>query len=295
VAVRHVQRTLGVSERRACRVLGQPRSTQRHEPARPDLDGQLVKEMGELRRKRPRYGYRRIWRELVRKGWRVNRKRVHRLWKEAGWQIRQKARKRRGRGSSENACSLLRAERRNHVWSYDFVHDRTESGRQLKFLPIVDEFTREDHALEVDYSITGEDVVDTLSYLFQVHGEPEFIRSDNGPEFISKAVRDWLKSSGVKTLFIEPGSPWENAFVESFNSRLRDELLDQEVFTSLTEARVLAEQYRVFHNLDRPHSSLGYLTPAEFVASLPDMDLLPRGAGEASDSPSEGEAVSKLS
>lgn len=293
--MRHVQRTVSVSERRACRVLGQPRSTQRYEPTRPDQDQLLVAEMAKLRRKRPRYGYRRIWRGLVRKGWRVNRKRVHRLWKEAGWQIPRKAKKRRRRGSSENACGLLRATHRNHVWSYDFVYDRTERGRQLKFLPIADEYTRECHALEVDYSITGEDVVDTLAYLFQVHGEPEFIRSDNGPEFISEVVRNWLKSSGVKTLFIEPGSPWENAYIESFNSRLRDELLNQELFTGLIEARVLAEQHRVFHNLDRPHSSLGYLSPAEFVASLSDAVQLPRGAGEASDSPRKGEEVFTLS
>jgi len=293
--VRHVQRRLEVSERRACHVVGQPRSTQRYEATRPDLDVLLVKRMEELRRKRPRYGYRRIWRELVREGWRVNRKRVHRLWKEAGWQIRRKAKKKRRLGSSENGIALHRAERQNHVWSYDFVFDRTEDGRQLKFLPILDEYTRQNLALEVDRSITGEDVVDVLDYLFQVHGEPEFIRSDNGPEFVSEAVRKWLEASGVGTLFIEPGSPWENAYSESFNSRLRDELLNQEIFTCLTEARVLAERHRVYHNLDRPHSSLGYQTPAEFAASLAEQVPLPRVAGEAFDSPVEGEAVLTLS
>jgi transposase InsO family protein len=175
------------------------------------------------------------------------------------------------------------------------VFDRTEDGRQLKFLPILDEFTREDLALEVDRSITGEDVVDTLEYLFQVHGEPEFIRSDNGPEFVSEVVRKWLKDSGVRTLFIEPGSPWENAYSEAFNSRLRDEFLNQELFTCLTEARVLAERYRVYHNLDRPHSSLDYQTPAEFAASLTDQAPLPCVAGEVLDSPEEGEAVLILS
>jgi len=293
--VRHVQRTLEVSERRACGVLVQSRSTQRYQPTRPDLDVLLVKRMKKLRRKRPRYGYRRIWQGLVREGWRVNRKRVHRLWKEAGWQIRRKAKKKRRLGSSENGITLHRPERRNHVWSYDFVFDRTEDGRQLKFLPILDEYTRESLALEVDRSITGEDVVDTLEYLFQVHGEPEFIRSDNGPEFVSEAVRKWLEVSGVGTLFIEPGSPWENAYSESFNSRLRDELLDQEIFTCLPEARVLAERHRVYHNLDRPHSSLGYLTPAEFAASLAEHVPLPRVAGEVLDPPVEGEAVLTLS
>lgn len=293
--MRHVQRTLDVSERRACHVLGQPRSTQRYEATRPDLDVLLVKGMEKLRRKRPRYGYRRIWQGLVREGWRVNRKRVHRLWKEAGWQIRKKAKKKRRLGSSENGIVLHRAERRNHVWSYDFVFDRTEDGRQLKFLAILDEYTRENLALEVDRSITGEDVVDTLEYLFLVHGEPDFIRSDNGPEFVSEVVRKWLKDSGVRTLFIEPGSPWENAYLESFNSRLRDELLNQEIFTCLTEARVLGERYRVYHNLDRPHSSLGYQTPAEFAASLTEEVPLPCVAGEASDSPRKGEEVFTLS
>ena len=275
--------------------MGQARSTQRYAFKRPDLDEQLVGRMKELRRKRPRYGYRRIWRALVREGWHVNRKRVHRLWREAGWQIYKKAKKKRRMGSSDNGCTQLRAEHRNHVWSYDFVFDRTEDGRQLKFMPVLDEYTRESLALEVERSIKGNDVVEILAYLFQVHGEPEFIRSDNGPEFVSKAVKKWLKESGVKTLFIEPGSPWENAHIESFNSRLRDEFLNREIFNTLTETQVLAEGHRVYHNLDRPHSSLGYLTPAEFAALDGPQVLLPRVAGEASDSPEKGEQVFTLS
>ena len=275
--------------------MGQARSTQRYAFKRPDLDLQLVERMKALRRKRPRYGYRRIWRELVKEGWRVNRKRVHRLWREAGWQIYRKAKKKRRLGSSENGCTQLRAQRRNHVWSYDFVFDRTEDGRQLKFMPVLDEYTRESLALEVERSITGDDVVEVLAYLFQVHGEPEFIRSDNGPEFVSTAVKKWLKESKVKTLFIEPGSPWENAHVESFNSRLRDEFLNRELFGTLTEAQVLAEQHRVYHNLDRSHSSLGYLTPAEFAALDGPKALLPRVAGEAPDSLEVGEQVFTLS
>ncbi len=293
--MRHVQRTMDVSERRACRVLGQPRATQRYEPKKPDRDRGLVKRMKQLRRKHPRYGYRRIWVQLVREGWRVNLKRVHRLWKEAGWQIRTKAKKKRRLGSSENGCTQRQAEHRNHVWSYDFVFDRTEDGRQLKFLPILDEYTREGLTIEVERSITGQDVVDTLAYLFQVYGEPEFIRSDNGPEFIAKAVRDWLDASGVQTLYIEPGSPWENAYSESFHSRFRDEFLNREIFVSLAEAKVLAEQHRVYHNLDRPHSSLGYQTPAEFAASLAEEIPLPRAAGEALDSPELGEVLLTLS
>ncbi len=225
----------------------------------------------------------------------MNPKRVHRLWKEAGWQIRPKAKKRRRLGSSENGSALKRAERRNHVWSYDFVYDRAEDGRQLKFLPVMDEFTREALAIEVERSITGEDVVDVLAYLFEVHGEPEFIRSDKGPEYVAEAVRGWLRESGVGTLFIEPGSPWENGHIESFNGRFRDELLNLELFTGLTEAKVLTERHRVYYNLDRPPSSLGYLSPAEFVASLPEQALLPRGAGEASDSPEVGEMLFTLS
>jgi len=232
---------------------------------------------------------------ITSEGWRVNLKRVHRLWKEAGWQIRRKAKKKRRLGSSENACTQHRAERRNHVWSCDFVFDRTEDGRRLKFMPVLDEYTRESLALEVERSMTGEDLVDTLPYLFQVHGEPEFIRSDNGPEFVSKAVKEWLKDSGVKTLFIEPGSPWENAYIESFNSRLRDEFLSQEIFTSLTETQVLAEQHRVFHNLDRPHSSLGYLTPAEFAALDEAGGFTSPRSEEASDSPVVGGQVFTLS
>ena len=232
---------------------------------------------------------------ITSEGWRVNLKRVHRLWKEAGWQIRRKAEKKRRLGSSENACTQHRAERRNHVWSYDFVFDRTEDGRRLKFMPVLDEYTRESLALEVERSMTGEDLVDTLPYLFQGHGEPEFIRSDNGPEFVSKAVKEWLKDSGVKTLFIEPGSPWENAYIESFNSRLRDEFLSQEIFTSLTETQGLAEQHRVFHNLDRPHSSLGYLTPAEFAALDEAGGFTSPRSEEASDSPVVGGQVFTLS
>lgn len=291
----HVQKVMEVSERRACRVLGQARSTQRYRSVKPEGDSALAAAMDKLRKRYKRSGYRGVWIRLRRAGWRVNRKRVHRIWKAEGWQIRKRKRKPRGRGSSENSCAVQRAEYRGHVWSYDFVLDRTEQGGLLKFLPILDEKTREAHAIEVGRSFTGKQVVEVLLRLFQIHGEPDYLRSDNGSEFMAKVVQDQLKEAGVKTLFIAPGSPWENGYSESFNSRFRDEFLDRELFTSAQEAAVLAEHYRVEYNLERPHMSLGYLTPAEFAARWAPGGLLPRGAGEASDSPGVGEAMFTLS
>jgi len=215
----------------------------------------------------PRYGYRRIWALLKREGRPVNKKRVHRLWREEGLRIPDKQRKRRRLlGDGENGCTRRRAEHKDHVWSYDFVMDRTEDGRRLKMMPVVDEYTRECLNLEVERSITAEGVVAALARLFGNRGEPSFIRSDNGPEFIAGAVKRWLEISGVKTLYIEPGSPWENAYSETFISRLGDELLKREVFGSLPEAKVLVEEYRNHYNGERPHSALGYRTPAEFAA-----------------------------
>lgn len=262
----HVQRVLGVSERRACRVIGQPRSSQRFRARKPDRDRALIARMVQLSGRHPRYGYRRIWALLRRERWPVNRKRVQRLWRQQGLRVPQRQRKRRRLGNRTNSCTRLQATHKNHVWSYDFVMDQTEDGRRLKLLPVVDEFTREPHAILVERSITAADVVDLLAHLFQIHGEPEYLRSDNGPEFIANAVRVWLARSGVRTLYIEPGSPWQNAYSETFNSRFEDELLNREIFTSLTEAQVLVEQYRIAYQHERPHSSLGYRTPAEFVA-----------------------------
>lgn len=213
-----------------------------------------------------RYGYRRVWAGLRREGWGVNRKRVQRLWQQAGLKVVTKQTKRRRLGSGENGCAMKRAEYPNHVWSYDFLMDRTEDGRQLKLLPVVDEYTRECLAIEVGRSITSKEVVGVLSRLIQQRGEPGYIRSDNGPEFIAEAVKGWLTQSGVGTLYIERGSPWENGYSESFHSRLRDELLDRELFVSLTEARVVVEEYRQHYNRRRPHSALGYRTPAEYAA-----------------------------
>jgi putative transposase len=258
---------LKVSERRACRVIGQPRSTQRYLGQKAERDRPLMERMIVLSKENPRYGYRRVWALLRREGFEINKKRVHRLWREAGLKVPTKQRKRRRLGASENGCTRRRAEHKDHVWSYDFVMDRTEDGRRLKMMPVVDEHSRECLSIEVERSITAKEVVKTLATLFAQRGEPAFIRSDNGPEFIAKAVKCWLAASGVKTLYIEPGSPWENAYSETFISRLADELLKREAFTSLLEAKVLVEGYRNHYNRERPHSALGYRTPAEFTAS----------------------------
>ncbi len=269
-AVEHVRRKLGVSERRACGAVGQARSTQRDVGEEVDRDRVLTERMMVLCRENPRYGYRRVWALLRREGWAANKKRVHRLWKEEGLKVPDKQRKRRRlllEGASENGCARRRAEQKDHVWSYDFVMDRTEDGRRLKMMPVVDEYTRECLAIEVERSVTAEDVIGTLARLFRQRGEPAFIRSDNGPEFVAAALKRWLEASGVGTLYIEPGSPWENAYTESFIGRLGDELLKREAFASLVEAKVLVEEYREHHNERRPHSALGYRTPSEFAAS----------------------------
>ena len=261
------QTTLDVSERRACQVIKQPRSTQRYAAREPDGERVLVQRMLALVRRHPRYGYRRVWALLRAEGFRVNVKRVYRLWRKEGLKVPQKQHKKRRLGCSANGCVRQRAEHVNHVWAHDFVSDQTADGRTLKFLTVEDEFTREALAIEVERSITSADVIETLRYLFEVRGAPRHIRSDNGPEFVARALREWLAESGVGTLYIEPGAPWENGFNESFNSRFRDELLNRKLFTSLTEAKVVTEDYRLEYNHRRPHSSLGYLTPARFAAS----------------------------
>jgi transposase InsO family protein len=265
--VRHIQEELEVSERRACEVVEQPRATNRYKARQPEKDKALIKRMLELSRKHPRYGYRRITALLKRTGYAVNRKRVQRLWRKEGLKVPMKQRKRMRLGHSGNSCCLRRSEHRNEVWSYDFVMDQTSDGRRLKLLPIVDEYTRESLVIEVARRMEAVDVVGVLAALIAVRGAPGFIRSDNGPEFIAEAVREYLAKIGAETLFIAPGSPWENAYSETFNSRLGDELLKREVFTSLTEAKVLVEQYRRSYNEERPHSALEYRTPAAFAAA----------------------------
>jgi len=231
-----------VSERRACKVLIQPRATQRYTHRQPDKDRMLRQEIIRLACKHKRYGCRLIKDLLVGDGWRVNRKRVHRIWKEEGLQVAKKTRKRRRLGTKNNSCIRKKAEHMNHVWSYDFIMDETESGNRLKMLTILDEYTRENLSIDVERSITSRDVISTLEYLFAIRGVPSYIRSDNGPEFVAKAVREWLSSISVETLYIEPGSPWENGYTESFHSRFRYELLNTELFGSLREAKVIVEQ-----------------------------------------------------
>lgn len=257
---------MGVSQRRACRALGQPRGTQRYRPKSREFQRRLVGRILELVARHPRYGYRTIWSLLREEGWRVNRKRIYRLWRAEGLKVPQKQRKRRRLGSSKNGCVRRRAEHKDHVWAWDFVHDRTREGRSLKWLAIVDEYTRECLALEVGRSMKADAVIDVLRELFTVRGVPKHIRSDNGPEFIAQAVRQWLKRAEVELLYIEPGSPWENGYAESFNSRFRDELLRREEFDSVREARALSTAWRLEYNHRRPHSSLGYRTPAAFAA-----------------------------
>lgn len=262
-----VQQVLGISERRACRTLGQARSSQRWVSRKAEADRELLERMSELAVANPAYGYRFIWALLVREGVRVNVKRVHRLWKRSGMKVVRAKRERERTGASENACSVKRALHPNHVWTYDFVHDETIDGRKLKFLVVIDEFTRLCLRIEVGRSMTAKTVVRVLAELVQIHGEPGAIRSDNGSEFTAEAVKSWLAAAGVETLYIEPGSPWENGYSESFNSGFRREFLDREVFRTLVEAQVLTERHRLKHNHERPHSSLGYLTPAEFAAT----------------------------
>jgi len=233
------------------------------------MDRRLLEEMRRLVKQWPRHGCERVREMLVGTGWCVNIKRVHRLWKQEHMQVpKRQRRRRRLPGRSANSCVRHRAKHANHVWSYDFLTDRTEDGRQIKVLVVIDEFTRECLALEVGRTFTARDVRLTLQYLFAVRGTPEHIRSDNGPEFIAKDIQNWLKEAEVGTLYIQKASPWENGYVESFNSRLRDELLNRELFLSLPEARVVLDDWRLTYNHDRIHGGLDWQTPAAFAASL---------------------------
>jgi putative transposase len=264
-AVLMLQDRLGYSERRACRYVGQPRSTQRHEPQRPQDDAVLRAELLAFSRRRPRWGYRRAHQHLLEQGWSINRKRTQRLWREEGLRVPAKRRKRQRLGESTVPADRLRAERPDHVWAFDFQFDVTEDGRAVKLLYVVDEFTREALAMEAERRIDADSVVDVLDRIVRERGTfPEFVRCDNGPEMTSHALRDWCRFSRTGAAFIEPGSPWENPFVESFNSRVRDELLAVESFSCLAEAKVLVEDYRQDYNRSRPHRGLGMMTPLAF-------------------------------
>ena len=260
-----------MSERRVCRVLGQHRSTQRRVPAGRDDEERLIADVTELARQYGRYGYRKIA-ELLRStaGWIVNDKRVERIWRREGLKVPAKQPKRGRLWLNDGSCVRLRTEHRNHVWSYDFVEDRTHDGRKYRMLNVIDEFTHECLAICIERSLKSTDVIDVLSDLFILRGVPGHVRSDNGPEFVAKAVQKWIGAVGAKTAYIMPGSPWENGFIESFNARLRDELLDGEIFYSLAEAKIIIESWRRHYNTVRPHGSLGYKPPAPevFVPAL---------------------------
>jgi transposase InsO family protein len=229
---------------------------------RPDDEAALTRDIIRLATRYGRYGYKRITALLRLEGWRVNHKRVERIWRQEGLKVPARQKKRGRLYLNDGSCIRLRPLWKNHVWAYDFVADRLSDGTKIRFLTVVDECTRENLALHVDYRLGADDVMEVLKELFITYGVPDHIRSDNGSEFTAKAIQEWLKNIGVKTLYIEPGSPWENSYNESFNGRLRDEFLNLETFYTLEEARVLSAQWRYLYNHIRPHTSLGYKPPA---------------------------------
>jgi putative transposase len=263
--VRALREQFGVTERRACRVVGQPRSTQRLRPPVPSDDELALRAwLRAFSKRRPRWGWRRAAREATKAGWRANHKRIHRLWIAEGLRVPYRKRKKplRGIGVAMGAFCPIRP---NVVWAMDFQFDETSDGRMLKLLNVIDEFTREALATDVERSIDADGVVACLERLAHERGAPVYVRFDHGPEFIAYAVADWCRFNGTGTVFIDPGSPWQNAWIESFNGRMRDELLNGQQFDSLLEAKVLIEDWRIDYNVNRPHSAHGWLTPVEFV------------------------------
>jgi transposase InsO family protein len=261
---------LRVSERRACQITSQHRSTQRHQPRRAgDRDDALRERLRRLSAEHPRWGYRLAWAAVREEGWVVNRKKIQRLWREEGLRVPQRKRKRQRLGESTVPAQRLRAEHPNHVWALDFQFDTTTDGRTLKLLHVVDEHTREALAIRVARSIDADHAVRVLDQIVHERGTvPELVRMDNGPEMTANALRDWCRLGGAGRSFIEPGSPWQNPFVESFGSRVRDEVLSIEAFDSLLEARTVIEDWKEIYNHQRPHSSLGWKPPAAYAASL---------------------------
>ena len=260
--VDHVCRRLEVSLRRACKVLGVPLSTYCYQPRLFSEEEELTERINKLAVDYGRYGYRRITALLQMEGWKVNHKRVERIWRSEGLKVPQRQPKRRRLWFNDGSCIRLRPEYPDHVWSYDFVQHYTHDGRKFRILTILDEYTRQSLAIDVERRLNRESVLDRLTDLFVRRGVPEYIRSDNGSEFTAKVVRNWLTAVGVKTLYITPGSPWENGYIESFNGKLRDELLNREIFDTLLEAKILIKRWRHEYNHIRPHSSLGYRPPA---------------------------------
>jgi putative transposase len=261
---------LGLSERRACQVTGQHRSTQRHDRRRGgERDDALRERLRKLSAEHPRWGYRLAWGAVREEGWAVNRKKIQRLWREEGLRVPQRKRKRLRLGDSTVPAKRLRAERPNHVWALDFQFDTTTDGRTLKLLHVVDEHTREALAIRVARSIDADHAVRVLDQIVRERGTgPELVRMDNGPELTANALRDWCRFSRAGRSFIEPGSPWQNPFVESFGSRVRDEVLSVEAFDSVLEAQTVINDWKDIYNHKRPHSSLRWRTPAAYAASL---------------------------
>lgn len=255
-------RALGDSERRICRALGISRNTVRYTPQPREDEDTLTADILRFAGQYGRYGYRRVHALLQSEGWEVSHGRVMRIWRREGLKVPQKQPKRGRLWLNDGSCIRLRPGHRNHVWSWDFVFDRTVDGRPIKLMVVIDEYTRECLAVHVARRIRAKDAIDVFADLMEIHGIPEHIRSDNGPEMIAERLRNWLGRLGTKTIYITPGSPWENGYCESFNGKLRDELLNGELFYTLRGAQVLIEQWRVFYNTERPHSSLGYRPPA---------------------------------
>jgi putative transposase len=268
--VGHAREEHGLSERRACQLVNQPRGTQRYQPTQRDDEDALTRAIIALASQYGRYGYRRITVSLREAGWRVGKDRVERIWRREGLKVPQKQKPRGRLWLNDGSCVRLRPERPNHVWSYDFVSTYTHEGRTVRMLNLIDEFTRKCLAIHPGRRLNSRNVIEVVANAMIEHGIPEHIRSDNGPEFVAKDLRKWLTDIGTKTLYIEPGSPWENGYCESFNSKLRDEFLNGEIFYSLKEVQVLAERWRVYYNTVRPHSSLGYRPPAPAARQMED-------------------------
>jgi transposase InsO family protein len=251
-----------LSERRACRLEDQPRGTQRYQPTQHEDEDVLTRAIVALASQYGRYGYRRITALLKRDGWAVGKDRVERIWRREGLKVPQRQKPRGRLWLNDGSCVRLRPERTNHVWSYDFVSAKTYDGRTVRMLNLIDEHSRECLLVRAARRWSSAKVIEALADVMVIKGVPEHLRSDNGPEFVARDLRKWLADTGAKTLYIEPGSPWENGYCESFNSKLRDEFLNGEIFYSMKEIRVLAERWRVHYNTVRPHSSLGYRPPA---------------------------------
>lgn len=256
-----VRQKLDISERRACVVLGQNRSTQRYKQRKKEDEDMLRKDIIRLATKYGRYGYKKVSELLQVEGWRVNPKRVERIWREEGLKVPKRQKKRARLYFNDGSCIRLRPMHKNHVWSYDFVEDRLANGKKIRMLTVLDEFSRKCLEIKVERKLKANEVLEVLAELFLKEGIPEFIRSDNGSEFTAKILQNWLKRLGVKTVYITPGSPWENGYNERFNGILRDELLDGELFYTLKEAQVVIEDWRKEYNTIRPHHSLGLKPP----------------------------------